>query len=192
MALKEIRTCNPTRKHASVNACFLSETPLTVEAMTPSPCPSPRHCLGTVIVLAMPLTSTLSWYCHRPRHDPHLNFVLALSSPSPCPSPRLCLGTVIALAMPLTSSLSWYCHHPRHAPHLDFVLVLSSPPIIPHQHLSGSPCLIPCPTRHSHMLWNMFVVFAKRKFKESFAHKALVAINSKFNNLMNSQQSICL
>jgi hypothetical protein len=81
----------------------------------------------------MPLTSTLSWYCHRPRHAPHLDSVLVLSSSLPCPSPRLCLGTVMVLAMPLTSTLSWYCHRPPHAPHLDSVLILSS----------SSPCPSP-------------------------------------------------
>ena len=52
-----------------------------------SSCPSPRLCLGTVIVLTMPLTSTLSWYCHRPCHAPHLDSVLVLSSSLPPPEP---------------------------------------------------------------------------------------------------------
>jgi hypothetical protein len=105
-------------------ACFSSQTPLTVSAMfslkklqsphaphldsvlilsSSLPCPSPRLWLGTVIVLAMPLTSSLSWYCHRPRHAPHLDSVLVLSSSSPCPSPRLCLSTVIVLFPETTS-----------------------------------------------------------------------------------------
>jgi hypothetical protein len=59
------------RMHLS-KACFSSETPLTVSAMFSlkklqrSTCPSPRLCIGTVIVLAVPLTSTLTWYCHCP------------------------------------------------------------------------------------------------------------------------------
>jgi hypothetical protein len=32
----------------------------------------------------MPLTLTLSWYCHRPHHATHFNSVLVLSSPFPC------------------------------------------------------------------------------------------------------------
>jgi hypothetical protein len=78
--------------------------------------PSPRLCLGTVIALAIPFTSTLSWYCHCPRHSPHLDSVLVLSSPSTFPSPRLCE----ALSSP-----------PCHSPHLDAVLVLSSPSPLP-------------------------------------------------------------
>ncbi len=91
---------------------------------------------------------SLSWYCHRPHHAPHLDSVLVLSSSSPCPSPRLCLGTVIVLTMPLTSTLSWYCHLPHHAPHLTLSWYCHRPHHAPHLNSvlllsSSSPCPSP-------------------------------------------------